>query len=734
MAQHFPQQFGQYTLQHLIARGGMAEIYRAAMPGIGGFEKAVVIKKILPHLTENDEFITMLIDEAQILVGLNHANIAQVYDLGIIDESYYIAMEYVHGLDISVAIKELQKRGQFIPFDHTAYIVSGLCMGLHVAHHATDSSGAPLNIVHRDISPHNVLISFAGDVKVIDFGVAKARSKNTHTKAGVIKGKLLYMAPEQAMAKEIDGRADLFAAGLVMYKMLTCELPFQGDNEFQIYNNILTKEIVPPKIINPAVPESLNQICMTLLQREPERRYQTGRDSKRELDRALHMLKPGYTPARLSRFIEEQFSHIVREREQKARPAPQPAQPATPRPAAPAPPSFGTQPSGQYPTHTPAPARPRYDSGSFSAQPRPPAQSYGGSLDFGGTPSPAFDLGQEGDDATVEVTSPFSRGAARAMERVRTDAAEPAAAQRTRPVSQFDTPVPGQGFGGPVATPANGFDASMSSTSQQFGTLMTVDAPAPAQPSKAKIQPLLIAIVALALIAVGLVAYMFIGGQEPAPAPTPPPATTTIAPKPAPTKPAAETKLPAVVNGMVAISLKTTPEGAAVFMGEDKLGVTPIERMKLPEEDFPIALELKRDGFMTESIELTIEKHDLTIELEQDRGEDTPLPEGAAAPEATEGEAAGTEATKPTTPPSSPKKVTQPAQKPTTKAPAKTTQPKKVTPSKKSSDDGWDIDFDATSPKKPTKKPAAKPKKKPVKAPAKKEPAKTAPDDLDLDW
>ncbi|QDG49695.1 serine/threonine protein kinase [Persicimonas caeni] len=318
MTEEQPQKFGNYTLHKLIARGGMAEIYRATMPGIGGFEKTVAIKKILPHLAENEEFITMLKDEANILVSISHSNIAQVYDLGKIEDTYYISMEYVHGIDLSHVIKSLHKRSEYLPIEHAVYIGSCMCAGLHAAHTNTDKQGNPLNIVHRDVSPHNVIISYAGDVKLIDFGVAKAAVKESHTQMGVIKGKLLYMAPEQAMAKDLDGRADLFAVGLCMYKMLTHELPFRGENEFQIYNNILSKEITPPKQLNPQVPEEVNQIVMTLLQRDPDKRYQDGYSAKQDLERALHNVAPGYTVNRLSRFIEDNFSKAAQQQQQNA--------------------------------------------------------------------------------------------------------------------------------------------------------------------------------------------------------------------------------------------------------------------------------------------------------------------------------------------------------------------------------------------------------------------------------
>ncbi|MFB6351845.1 MAG: serine/threonine protein kinase, partial [Bradymonadaceae bacterium] len=313
MGNEYPQQFGQYTLHELIGRGGMAEIYRATMPGIGGFEKTVAIKKILPHLAQDDEFTSMLIDEARIIESLDHSNIAQVFDLGKREGTYYIAMEYIHGLDLSEIIDELDDRDEYIPLPHVIHITSSICAGLHFVHTQTDDEGNPLNVIHRDISPHNIRLSFAGEVKIIDFGVAKAADREAHTKMGVIKGKLLYMAPEQAKAEDLDGRADLFATGLCAYKMLTGELPFEGDNEFQVYNNILQKDIVSPKKFRPEIPEKLDRIVMKLLRRDPGERYQEGYEAKQDLDRLLHDVAPGYTVNRLSSWVEENFSHLVQQ-------------------------------------------------------------------------------------------------------------------------------------------------------------------------------------------------------------------------------------------------------------------------------------------------------------------------------------------------------------------------------------------------------------------------------------
>ncbi|MFB6265303.1 MAG: serine/threonine protein kinase [Bradymonadaceae bacterium] len=311
MGEDFPQEFGPYTLHELINRGGMAAIYRATMPGIGGFEKTVAIKKILPHLAEDEQYTTMLSDEARIIESLDHSNIAQVYDLGKLEDTYYIAMEYIHGIDVADVVEELGERGEYVPIPHVVHILASICDGLHYAHSQTDENGEPLNIVHRDVSLHNVIISFAGEVKIIDFGVAKGEDRDAKTQAGVVKGKLLYMAPEQAKADDVDGRADLFAAGLCTYKMLTGELPFEGDNEYEIYNNVLNKEIVPPGDKRPDVPEELDRIVMKLLERDLDQRYQDGYSVKKDLDKLLHSIDPGYTSNRLREFIEENFSHLA---------------------------------------------------------------------------------------------------------------------------------------------------------------------------------------------------------------------------------------------------------------------------------------------------------------------------------------------------------------------------------------------------------------------------------------
>jgi serine/threonine protein kinase len=691
MAQQFPQSFGPYTLDSLIARGGMAEIYKARMLGIGSFEKVVAIKKILPHLTENDEFITMLIDEAKLLVGLNHANIAQVYDLGKIDDSYYIAMEFVHGMDVAEMIKAMSDKGLFIPFEHVAYITSCLCMGLHVAHHAVDGQGRPLGIVHRDISPHNVLVSFAGDVKVIDFGVAKARSKEQHTKAGVIKGKLLYMAPEQAMAKDIDGRADLFAAGLCMYKMLTQRLPFEGDNEFQIYNNILTKEIEPPKLLNPNVPEELNQICMTLLQRDPDRRYQDGYSAKRELDRAMHNLAPGYTPSRLSRFIEDKFEDVIRKKIAQANG--QAAASSTPVPA-PAP-------------STPAPAQP-----SFGSQ---PASQGGGFQGFGaGFPAGAADTSD-----TVEHSSPFGPGGAAASmqppgfgERVRTDAPVAPHGGAPQPIGFGPSPnTPAFGAPAPQPTPDGGLRAATSSgKTGEFDTASLGSAPAPAGGGVDKKTIALVAVVVLmGLVMVGMGAAVFLMEDEPSGEPTeevdPGGATEGAASSAAASAAADEPAEVEAAPVRVSVEVKSTPTGATILNGADELGETPLT-FEVMADALPLKLTVEADGHAAHLLEVTESATSFDVALEAREGGEG----GEGGEGAPEVEDSGKEAAAEDEPPR--KKEDSSKKGSSSKAPAKKTT-KKTTKTTKKKESSVDLLFDDVKPKKTTKKTTKTTKKKP---------------------
>ena len=222
--------FGNYQIVRHIGGGGMAQIYLAKTSGLAGFEKFLALKVINPEYADEERFIQMLIDEAKITVGLSHVNIGQIFDLGQIDDIYYIAMEFVDGIDVLELVNGLYAQGERVPVEAVAFIGRQICNGLHYAHTRKDKGGKPLNMIHRDISPQNILVSRAGEVKIVDFGIAKAAGMSTKTQAGVIKGKVHYMAPEQAMGKKTDCRIDIFSTGIVMWEMLTSQMVYSGDN------------------------------------------------------------------------------------------------------------------------------------------------------------------------------------------------------------------------------------------------------------------------------------------------------------------------------------------------------------------------------------------------------------------------------------------------------------------------------------------------------------------------
>jgi len=289
-----PDRFGQYELLERIASGGMAELFRARRSGVEGFQKIVAIKKILPHIADNDEFITMFADEAKVAAQLNHPNIVHIYDLGKIEAGgYFIAMEYVEGIDLRTILRSGRELDAPLPIPIAVYVASKVASALDYAHRRRDARGEELRIVHRDVSPQNILISYEGEIKLCDFGIAKADRKVSRTESGSLKGKLQYMSPEQAWGKPIDHRSDLFSLGCVLHEMLTGERLFRGDSDMTVLELVRKADVPPPSRINPDVPAALDQIVMKALSREPADRYGTGSEMLRDLEAILY----SYTPA-----------------------------------------------------------------------------------------------------------------------------------------------------------------------------------------------------------------------------------------------------------------------------------------------------------------------------------------------------------------------------------------------------------------------------------------------------
>ncbi len=301
----FPCAFGKYILLDKIASGGMAEIFKAKTVGVSGFEKILAIKRIHPQFAQNQEFITMLIDEAKISVFLNHSNIVQVFDLGRIGEHYFIAMEYVNGTDLHKYLKKCKQKKEYLPLDISIYIASEIAKGLDYAHRKTGPDGKPLKIIHRDVSPQNILISDIGEIKITDFGIAKANIKNKETTKGLLKGKINYMSPEQAAGLEIDNRSDIYALGIIMYEMFTNQRPFFAESDYKQIEMIKKGIIKSPIIFREDLPDELADIVMKCLTKDRDARYQAASELQADLQKYLFKTYPGFVSSKLQDFTKK---------------------------------------------------------------------------------------------------------------------------------------------------------------------------------------------------------------------------------------------------------------------------------------------------------------------------------------------------------------------------------------------------------------------------------------------
>ena len=390
-----PDRFGAYEILERIAAGGMAELYKARRSGVEGFQKILAIKKILPHLADNEEFIAMFADEAKLAAQLNHPNIVHIFDLGKIEGGgYFIAMEYVDGRDLRALLNAAQDLGVPLPTPLAVYVASKVAAALDYAHRRKDSEGHEMTIVHRDVSPQNILISYEGDIKLCDFGIAKAASKASTTQSGALKGKVQYMSPEQAWGKPIDRRSDLFSLGSVLFEMLTGTRLFRGDSDLTVLEKVRAAQVAPPSTINPEVPKNLDTVVLKALAREPEERYPNASDMLRDLEAVLYSYSPAPGSADLAIYLhrlqaEEEAAADIKSREaanaatpppekkrkSKGSPVPRrtgsapkwvaPAPPAPAPPQAPAAPARETPPSGVFA----APAARRADAEAKSRTP-----------------------------------------------------------------------------------------------------------------------------------------------------------------------------------------------------------------------------------------------------------------------------------------------------------------------------------------------------------------------------
>ncbi len=302
---------GRYELHRRIAAGGMGEIFVAKSRGAGGFEKTVIIKTILPHLADEQEFVTKFLDEGRIVVNLTHGNIVPVFDMGEEKGEYFIAMEYVAGRDLRDILRHLNVSGRVLPVEYSLYILIELSKGLGYAHRKTDEQGVPLGIVHRDVSPSNVLLSREGEVKLIDFGIARATGKSSVTVSGRIQGKCCYMSPEQASGKNVDARSDIFAAGVLLYEMLTGIRPFEGDSDLETLELVRSCNFDAPGVLNTEVDAELDAIVTRALERDPAARYQTIEEMQIALTQRLYGGGHTVTSGEIAQFLGELFPEGV---------------------------------------------------------------------------------------------------------------------------------------------------------------------------------------------------------------------------------------------------------------------------------------------------------------------------------------------------------------------------------------------------------------------------------------
>ena len=313
-SQHHHQQ-QRYRVIEKLASGGMAEVFRAESAGLEGFKKQVAIKRVLPHLSEKKKFISMFLDEARLSAHLSHSNCVQVFDIGVGDNAYFIVMEYVDGADLKAVLETLKKQGRELAVEEAVFISIKICEGLCYAHELTDHEGRPFAVVHRDVSPPNVLMTKHGEIKIVDFGLAKASSQLEKSEPGIIKGKFSYLSPEAALGKDVDHRTDIFAVGIILWEMLAGRRLFLGDTDFATVKLVQQAAIPPLSKVNAKVTLELERIVGKSLARDPAARYQSARELAISLNDFLYRYGKSVGSFRIATLVQS----TIRDK-QKSRP------------------------------------------------------------------------------------------------------------------------------------------------------------------------------------------------------------------------------------------------------------------------------------------------------------------------------------------------------------------------------------------------------------------------------
>ncbi|HEX4422790.1 MAG TPA: serine/threonine-protein kinase [Kofleriaceae bacterium] len=302
-----PEKFGKYSILGHLATGGMAEVYLARQTGLEGFEKTVVIKRVRPELLTDREIIESFLDEARLVATLQHPSIAQVYEIGLVNQSYFIVMEYVHGGDLRQLMERAIAARQRVTIADAIYILIQACVALHYAHEKRGPDGTRLAIIHRDVTPSNVLLSYDGAVKVCDFGIAKAATRTTETERGTLKGKYAYMSPEQCQSLALDRRSDIFTLGILLYELSTLTRPFAAASDFELLRSIIERPAVPPSKRVRGYPPDLERIAMRALAKDPAERYPTAQAMQLELEELARERKLALSSVNIAKLVGSLF-------------------------------------------------------------------------------------------------------------------------------------------------------------------------------------------------------------------------------------------------------------------------------------------------------------------------------------------------------------------------------------------------------------------------------------------
>jgi serine/threonine-protein kinase len=301
------ERLGRYEIVRHWASGGMAQVLLARTTGLGGFERYVVVKRIHSEHAMDERFVKMFLDEARLAAMLHHGNIVQVHEVGEADGRIFFAMEYVHGEELRRVLRNLNVKKEKMPLDHVVAIISAAADALHHAHEQRSADGKPLGLVHRDITPANIIVGYDGIVKVVDFGIAKAASRSTETAGGTLKGKVGYMSPEQCLGKPVDRRSDVYSLGVVLYETTCVRRLFKNDNDFLTMSSIIAAKVPPASEHRADVPEELEQIMMKALAVRPEDRYQTAAEMSAALEQFAGNAGLRPTPKGLAAFLKQRF-------------------------------------------------------------------------------------------------------------------------------------------------------------------------------------------------------------------------------------------------------------------------------------------------------------------------------------------------------------------------------------------------------------------------------------------